>query len=1083
MDKKQAIIKLLALTMLALLPISIHAQQFFGAQGRIGANANAVLEIVRFNADSTDVIHSVQAAPINVTGVNIRGAQFASGYFHVIHAVANSPATGVFHLSTLSVNDWTEVSSVTVSVTPGFEIPMDLTYNYATGDMYLITNDLSGMMAGQPMRMNVYKLDVETGDTELVVAIDNNVFGVAAISSSGVLYGVTVATTAPFPAGRFMSVDLATGTTTLIGNTGFTPNHAQSLAFDRPSGKLFWARLTGPTPTASVLHEIDIATGALTTRGNIANVRQIVGMFSDVIAVGVNPANEADEVAITANPSATFSTNITAADLSAISISPSVSNISPSISNNVLTIAHGGFNWNTTYTVTIPKEAIDYLQYDVVWTFQTMLNPILCNPPSQLQAENITPYTAFLSWQENGGATRWNLKYGASGFDVETGGTLVSGIDNLFFLLEGLSASTSYDFYVQADCLGGETSGWSAVHTFATPKDCDSPITVFPWVETFEGEMFPPECWSSFSLSGEKNWERFSSTFSGATVNAAVHNFTFNQEEISWLVTPKFNVPTGEDAYILRFRNFNDYPEDYGPLGTRPNNYYGYNGVWISTGSPNPADGDFIEVWTPRGGVEARWVEERVNLSDRFAGQDIYIAFVFKGRNSHVWYIDNVSIDTYDYKDIQAISIDRPTGGRNLSNVADVSITLFNNGSRLLTDVPVTLIINGETVAREIIAGPIYSLTYFSYTFDYKADFSVLGTYIIEVEVELDGDQEPENNRTERAILSVSGENVTLYGFSVFSFPAPDNRFISFNTNSVGSAVNALGEFTRGQIALAGEYLNGYFYMYFENSEDIYDRNFVKFDAATWQELERHAVELRVHEMTYDHSTQTMYAVGQRSATESYLYTVNLNNGTLTMVASIAANIVGLAADLDGTLFAVTNTGDFCIIDKETGEIQVVRNTTFIHAQFIQSMAFDHNTGRLFWSLAGDGPVSHILYGGLVELDKTTGVPFFYGRIGTIHTIIAGLHTPFEAKTNVPNVEAQMNIVVYPNPVNAGQLLHIDLPENVTVVNINIFNTTGALVYQQQGIQSIIAPSQTGLYVLEVQPPDGTRKVQRLIVK
>jgi|GEM_PF-5585217 len=1093
MNKKQTMIKLLALSMLALLPISIHAQQFFGVQGRIGTNANAILEIVRFNVDSTDVIHSVQTAPINVTGANIRGAQFAGGYFHVIYAVTNSNTSGNFQLSTLSVKDWTEVSTVTVSLTPQLELPMDLTYNYATGEVLLITNDMSGMLVGQPFRMNVYRLDVATGDIELVVAIDNNIFGVAAISPNGVLYGVTIATTAPFPAGRFMSVDLATGTTTLIANTGFIPNHAQSLAFDRPSGKLFWARLTGANPTASVLHEINIVTGELTTRGDIANVRQIVGMFSDVIAVGATPADGASEVAITASPSVTFNNNIAAADLSTINISPSVNNVSASINNNVLTIAHDGFNWNTTYTVTVPKEAIQYLQYDIVWTFQTMLNPILCNPPSQLRVDSIAPYTALLGWQENGGATRWNLKYGASGFDVATEGTLVSGIDSLFFLLEGLSASTSYDFYVQADCLGGETSGWSVVHTFATPKDCDSPITIFPWIEDFEGEMFPPECWNSFSFSGEKNWERFSGTFAGTTINAAAHNFTFNQEEISWLVMPRFNIPTGEDAYILRFRNFNDYPEEYGPLGSRPNDYYGYNGVWISTGSPNPADGDFIEAWTPRS-VRAEWGEEKVNLSDHYAGKDIYIAFLFKGRNSHVWYIRDVSIDTYDYKDIQAISIDQPaSGGPNLSDAADVTITLFNNGSRPLTNTPVTLIINGQTVAQEIIEGPIFSLTYFSYTFDHKVDFSALGTYTIEVEVELEGDMEPENNRTEKSIFSTSNENITLYGFSVFSFPIPDNRFVSFNTNSVGNPVTPLGEVTRGYTALAGEYLNGYFYMFFEGTNDFIiinndtiptNRSFIKFDARTWQELERHPAPFSVNEMTFDHSTQTMYAVGMRSATESYLFTVNLSTGALSIIAPINATVLGLAADLDGTLFAVTNTGDFGTVDKVTGYFQVIRNTTYVYAQFLQSMGFDHNTGRLFWSLAGEGPNSGVLYGGLVELDKTTGVPFFYGRIGSIHTIIVGLHTSYVGSTNIPNIEAEeMNITVYPNPVEAGQLLHINLPEHITEANVNIYNTTGVLVHQQRGTQSIIAPKQIGLYILEVQLPDGRRKVQRVIVR
>jgi hypothetical protein len=49
---------------------------------------------------------------------------------------------------------------------------------------------------------------------------------------------------------------------------------------------------------------------------------------------------------------------------------------------------------------------------------------------------------------------------------------------------------------------------------------------------------------------------------------------------------------------------------------------------------------------------------------------------------------------------------------------------------------------------------------------------------------------------------------------------------------------------------------------------------------------------------------------------------------------------------------------------------------------------------------------------------------------------------------------------------------------------VNIYNLSGNLVRQQKGVQSaVIMPYQTGMYIIEIQLPDGTKDVQQVIVK
>lgn len=89
-----------------------------------------------------------------------------------------------------------------------------------------------------------------------------------------------------------------------------------------------------------------------------------------------------------------------------------------------------------------------------------------CPFPSTLSASNITTTSADLAWVETGSATAWNIEWGVTGFTQGTG-TMVSGHTAQSLSLSTLTAATSYDFYVQADC-GGDQSLWSGPYTFNT---------------------------------------------------------------------------------------------------------------------------------------------------------------------------------------------------------------------------------------------------------------------------------------------------------------------------------------------------------------------------------------------------------------------------------------------------------------------------------------------------------------------------------------------------------------------------------------------------------------------------------------
>ncbi|MFU8842677.1 MAG: fibronectin type III domain-containing protein [Bacteroidales bacterium] len=103
------------------------------------------------------------------------------------------------------------------------------------------------------------------------------------------------------------------------------------------------------------------------------------------------------------------------------------------------------------------------------WTLTVYYAPIpSCPPPFGLTVTNVSTTTAVLGWTSVGSETTWNIKYGTPGFDPLTQGTLVAGVTTNPYTLTGLTMLTSYEFYVQADCGGGDLSTWGGPLAFQT---------------------------------------------------------------------------------------------------------------------------------------------------------------------------------------------------------------------------------------------------------------------------------------------------------------------------------------------------------------------------------------------------------------------------------------------------------------------------------------------------------------------------------------------------------------------------------------------------------------------------------------
>ena len=188
---------------------------------------------------------------------------------------------------------------------------------------------------------------------------------------------------------------------------------------------------------------------------------------------------------------------------------------------------------------------------------------VTCPVPSTLTATGITTTSADLAWTENGSATAWDIEI----VDVTAAGAQTmtpteTGVANPYTIM-GLTDSNEYEYYVRADCGGGDVSEW--VGPFAFTTECNS--FTAPYSEDFENAGAIPTCWSSAS-STTRDWSfattpTFGNAYSDHTTGAGYFAFvdastvtvttdatlTSPSIDVSGLTTPAL------DFYVYHFSN------------------------------------------------------------------------------------------------------------------------------------------------------------------------------------------------------------------------------------------------------------------------------------------------------------------------------------------------------------------------------------------------------------------------------------------------------------------------------------------------------------------------------------------------
>lgn len=212
-------------------------------------------------------------------------------------------------------------------------------------------------------------------------------------------------------------------------------------------------------------------------------------------------------------------------------------------------------------------------------------------------------------------------------------GISVTVTPDSFTLTPGETVELQID--VEADMGAAAVGQWNFGELRIVP-DFDQDLVL---AEDFSDATFPPAGWSNFWLegAGTLTWTRVTATSNSAPASAHRRwSSTADGFQDDWLVTPTFSLPAGKSSE-LRFADRGQFMADYG-----------YSGIMASTGSCDPSDGDFVELREIDDSANVVWRDVPAIDLTAYAGQSLCLAFRYSGTYAHSWWIDDVTVTSFD---------------------------------------------------------------------------------------------------------------------------------------------------------------------------------------------------------------------------------------------------------------------------------------------------------------------------------------------------------------------------------------------------------------------------------------------------
>ncbi len=317
--------------------------------------------------------------------------------------------------------------------------------------------------------------------------------------------------------------------------------------------------------------------------------------------------------------------------------------------------------------------------------------PVICSEPITLSSSNITDSGADISWNETGSASAWDIEIVETG-TAPTGTPTVDNHGSTTYTFSGGTASTSYDFYVRADCgglAGDGESFWVGPFAFVTSFEAPQGVTCASGNPSFllNAEFDQQGSWSgdiSTVVTDYGNWivGHSGGTFSDDTGPTGAHsgsNYIYYEASsdvtnTASLVSPLVDLSSAEVASGAELSFF---LHSYGiSIGTLE--------VGVGTSSSGPFTTEFTFAGQFQTANADAWVPIGIDLTS-YIGQQIYIEFSHTGAGD---YRGDLSVDQVRVEACGTFCL-APSTISAAASGAGVDIAWTENGSSTMWDLEI----------------------------------------------------------------------------------------------------------------------------------------------------------------------------------------------------------------------------------------------------------------------------------------------------------------------------------------------------------------------------------------------------------
>jgi len=222
--------------------------------------------------------------------------------------------------------------------------------------------------------------------------------------------------------------------------------------------------------------------------------------------------------------------------------------------------------------------------------------------------------------------------------------------------------------------------------------------------EGFESIVFPPPGWQTINVTGSKQWNRVTTMAYGGQACAMIDYESTVGED--WLITPRFNVSSGDSLTFFLRLNYSGWIPD--SLAIRVS----------TTDSLMPSFTNLLLFLAdglnyPAGGT---WQKYSASLG-AYAGQSIYIAFRHADANGDGIYLDDVFMGSVPPNDVMVSAVNISNSSVSLPQVPHA--TVYNNGTATQTFNVTMQIDGGYTSTKPVNAlmpGASYTVAFNTWT-------------------------------------------------------------------------------------------------------------------------------------------------------------------------------------------------------------------------------------------------------------------------------------------------------------------------------------------------------------------------------